>query len=191
MIILRQRLYADLKDVGWDQSKLKDIKDRQEKAKKIREGREAKKASREANRWKAGGIMMDESRFNKLNPELFERNMLSAQKDAIIKANKSKAPYWHNPVKYNGISVEDAKRGARRRFLKGTEVSAENIDKFINYNGYSNGAALEEDKIRSELRNISSKKYRNKLNFLEKLEFDMGQSRVARNAKKLLKKLKK
>ena len=110
MILLRQRLFAELKDVGYDQMKLKEIKDRQKKAAEKRAERAAKKASREKYRFKASGDPYYKSLkdFKKSNANIWERDIARTQADATrnaIKKNRIDATLLH----------EELQKGATRK----------------------------------------------------------------------------
>lgn len=106
MIILRQSLFAELKDVGYDQLKLKQIKDRQKKAAEKKAERAAKKASRERNRFRASG------------------QPIGSRSEAAVRRNSP--TYWDTLIGYTAkdagkhgyLDAEELAKGASRKYNK-------------------------------------------------------------------------
>lgn len=101
MIILRQKLYAELKDVGGDENKLKEIQDRQKKAQERKEFKAKKKANREATRLRAGGPLRNKT------PEQIRRNDPKAW-DLYVGNTGHRSKYYLTP--------EQLERGAVRKY---------------------------------------------------------------------------
>ena len=108
-----QKEFAELKDVGYDQLKLKQIKDRQKKAAEKKAERAAKKASREKNRFRASG------------------QPIGSRSEAAVRRNSPR--YWDSLV---GYTAKDA--GPRAGYLEAEELAkgaSRKFNKWVSYPG--------------------------------------------------------
>ena len=108
MILPRQKLYAELKDVGGDENKLKEIQDRQQKAQERKEFKAKKKANREASRYRASG----------------QRGHGGARSANHARINDRK--FWENLIGQTGhnspnkyLNAEELETGATRKYTRG------------------------------------------------------------------------